>query len=646
MAATMIYTAILTQKELDVFCSTFNISADLRSKFPGPNDTIKNSPEGNIRVYTRFIEFVNFRIPLSKFLLCVLEYYQINFSQLSVLAAAKISHFEIECRVRGSPPTVDDVVGLPILEPLNEGRAAIKKYLEVFLSVISLSRSFVDDYVRPTFMGRDGREMGLLDFVKSSDPSRVKTVERTLVENKVPLSRETEDMVISPSRETLRLIDHTITYELQSVASKRKRNVASNDDMPPPVKKVGSGQQDVGSGSANAAMEDFVSSSLLNSITRVNSLIPYVQTEAAWTGPVHDTRTSSTPGHEAGTSSSAPGGVSSVDEFYESQTIDSTTTHHIYVLNWDLTNDCQIDYVVMCRNFIDHILPPDYWVFIRNQTDSDFLNRLNANTTQNACMVSELRLRYEHEITIREKFETKFVKSVETIHQKNAEILETTAAAWAKELADLGAKNAKLSCQVFGMESLRDELKDQVLKLENNHRDLRGEIKGESKMRDEFMSIQDAEVQRIEGLEAGIEHGKAGRSLVKLEAYDYGVAAEYVVAVTELENVSFPLLNQVEDLKDSPLKLLMSSLTLKGNHAASHAHAEKRIKDASSSSDVETSLVAADYHISDVSIVKDVATSHELQNQIPTEETVHDDMFDTTLLDRPEDHHLSDPGSS
>ncbi|GKF41439.1 hypothetical protein Tco_0124781, partial [Tanacetum coccineum] len=246
---------------------------------------------------------------------------------------------------------------------------------------------------------------------------------------------------------------------------------------------------------------------------KVNSPIPYVQTkaEAAWTGPVHDTGTSSTLGHEVGTSSSAPGGVSLVDEFYESQTIDSTTTHHIYVLNWDLTNDCQIDYVVMCRNFIDHIPPPDYWVSIRNQTDSDFLNRLNANTTQNACMVSELRIRYEHEITIRDKFKTKFVKSAETIHQKNVEIvslktmldraegkatevirircqifeLETTAAAWAKELADLGSKNAKLSGQVFGVESLRDELKDQVLKLENDRRDLRGEIKDESRMRDE-----------------------------------------------------------------------------------------------------------------------------------------------------------------
>ncbi|GKG37187.1 hypothetical protein Tco_0447360, partial [Tanacetum coccineum] len=44
------------------------------------------------------------------------------------------------------------------------------------------------------------------------------------------------------------------------------------------------------------------------------------------------------------------------------------------------------------------------------------------------------------------------------------------------------------------------------------------------------------------------------------------VAAEYVIAVNELENVSFPLLDQLEALKDSPLELLMSSLTLEGDH--------------------------------------------------------------------------------
>nr|GEU42524.1 transposase (putative), gypsy type [Tanacetum cinerariifolium] len=69
----------------------------------------------------------------------------------------------------------DDVVDLPFVERLNKGRAPIRKYDEVFLSGICLSRSFVDDDVCPTFIGHDCREMGLLDFVKSSGPFKVTT---------------------------------------------------------------------------------------------------------------------------------------------------------------------------------------------------------------------------------------------------------------------------------------------------------------------------------------------------------------------------------------------------------------------------------------------------------------------------------------
>ncbi|GJR44290.1 hypothetical protein Tco_1312393 [Tanacetum coccineum] len=83
--------SVLTQRELDHFCNTYNIPADLRPELPGREDTIKDAPAGKIGIYTRFLEFANIRVPLSRFLLRVLEYYQVNFSQLSVLGAAKVT---------------------------------------------------------------------------------------------------------------------------------------------------------------------------------------------------------------------------------------------------------------------------------------------------------------------------------------------------------------------------------------------------------------------------------------------------------------------------------------------------------------------------------------------------------------------------
>ncbi|GJR99360.1 hypothetical protein Tco_0315869 [Tanacetum coccineum] len=138
------------------------VTADLRPELPDQNAIIKDSPEGKIAMYTRFIEFANFRIPF---------------------------------------------------------------------------RSFTESDVRPTLLRSDDEEMGLLNFVNSANPFKVKTGERTLAENEVPLLTKTEDRVISPSPQTISLVDHTIQDELN----------------------VNSGQVDAGSGSAVPAVEDITS---------------------------------------------------------------------------------------------------------------------------------------------------------------------------------------------------------------------------------------------------------------------------------------------------------------------------------------------------------------------------------------------------
>ncbi|GJX80805.1 hypothetical protein Tco_0328954 [Tanacetum coccineum] len=98
--------SVLTQKALSIFCKTFRIPDEVHPELPSPNQTIHEMPTGKIGVYTRFFEYANFRLPLSIFLVNVLKHYRIHISQLSVIAAAKVSHFEIMCRVHGFEPTV------------------------------------------------------------------------------------------------------------------------------------------------------------------------------------------------------------------------------------------------------------------------------------------------------------------------------------------------------------------------------------------------------------------------------------------------------------------------------------------------------------------------------------------------------------
>ncbi|GJU27935.1 hypothetical protein Tco_1166556 [Tanacetum coccineum] len=309
MVGSSIYsvTSVLTQKDLDLHCAAFNIPVELRSELPDRDSTIKDSPEGKIGMYTRFIEFANYRIPLSKFLLCVLEYYQINLSQLSVIGAAKVSHFEIMCRALGRIPTVgtfrrfyvnsisngwlsfsrrgdasvcplsipwfdgasvvkdpllvDEVVDLPCVELLNENRTLIRKYLETFLCLVGLSRPFVKIDVRPTLLHNNDEEMGLLDFVKFADPFKVKVGERTLAENEVPLVTETEDR------------KNKVAFASGSPPAKKAQTegIVNSNSRPSTTGKSPSSlqrlsrqneQASTGSGSAAPATEDVTSSSV------------------------------------------------------------------------------------------------------------------------------------------------------------------------------------------------------------------------------------------------------------------------------------------------------------------------------------------------------------------------------------------------
>ncbi|GKC18382.1 hypothetical protein Tco_1020532 [Tanacetum coccineum] len=480
------------RRDLDQHCATFGIPAELRPELPDRNAIIKDSLEGKIGMYTCFIEFANYRIHSSKFLLCVLEYYQINLSQLSVIGAAKM-------RI---------------------------KYPET-------------DF-RPTLLYDNDEEMGLLDFVKSADPFKVKVGEQTLADNKVPLNTKTEDKVISPSAHTISLVDHTIQDELNVNSGKRRKRVAFVSGSPPVKKARAEGivisdsrpsttgksptalrmlsrqneQADTGSGSAAPPTEDVTSSSVTPTPERVlkdashdnvRTRLPFgcfvvlsfgsadidipaspqvvprmtsalTGVNALVTESVGDGRCSSSSGPKA--LSATPSQGSSADDFYESQTIDSASALNVYAA-------------------------------LRSQHDAAFLDSVNINSAQHVCMVSELRLCYEYKIMTREKFEKKFTDSAAIVQQRDAEIadlkaplekseaeaaevielrkcvsdLEATVAVKVGELTNFHTENVGLVERVSALELERDGLKNQVV--------------GENKMREEFASQQDATEQHF-----------------------------------------------------------------------------------------------------------------------------------------------------
>ncbi|GJT32646.1 hypothetical protein Tco_0923065 [Tanacetum coccineum] len=197
--------SVLTQKGLDMFCHKFHIPDDVHPQLPSHNQTIHEMPTGKIGVYTRFFEYANFRLPLSTFLVNVLTHYRINLSQLSVIAPAKVSHFEILCRVHNIEPTVGLFHPFPKSSEFNADHYAIlvahpapfQKFPEPFLCLIGMSRYYtLDEDTYSSFLHDDGTDMDLLSFIHVADPTKVKVGERERAEGEARLLDSTVGRVV------------------------------------------------------------------------------------------------------------------------------------------------------------------------------------------------------------------------------------------------------------------------------------------------------------------------------------------------------------------------------------------------------------------------------------------------------------------
>ncbi|GKB00761.1 hypothetical protein Tco_0828754 [Tanacetum coccineum] len=97
---------VLTQEHLNTVCTKYFVPEEVHPQLPNPDATMHERPTGKVGIYTRFFDYANYRILFSTFFVSILVHFRIPFSQLSVFGSAKVSHFEILCRVCNIEPDV------------------------------------------------------------------------------------------------------------------------------------------------------------------------------------------------------------------------------------------------------------------------------------------------------------------------------------------------------------------------------------------------------------------------------------------------------------------------------------------------------------------------------------------------------------
>ncbi|KAJ0725994.1 hypothetical protein HanPI659440_Chr12g0465241 [Helianthus annuus] len=99
--------SVLTQRQLDKFIREYKIPSDLNPVLSSKNETIYPFRQGKFPLYTCVCNFANYRVPFSRFLIRVLQFFRVHISQVNPFGLSRVNHFEISCRALDQKPDLN-----------------------------------------------------------------------------------------------------------------------------------------------------------------------------------------------------------------------------------------------------------------------------------------------------------------------------------------------------------------------------------------------------------------------------------------------------------------------------------------------------------------------------------------------------------
>ncbi|GJS59119.1 RNA-directed DNA polymerase, eukaryota [Tanacetum coccineum] len=152
-----------------------------------PKDGVELEQFNNLNAFLAgtMLSDSNDRLPLFTFLVNVLRNFRINISQLSVIGAAKNGWMSFSKRSDNASHVTRDPA--PVAADFNAQDYAtlvahpspFRKFPKAFLCLVGLSRHYtLDEETYPRFLHKNGEEMDIFAFIHTSDPTKVRVVER------------------------------------------------------------------------------------------------------------------------------------------------------------------------------------------------------------------------------------------------------------------------------------------------------------------------------------------------------------------------------------------------------------------------------------------------------------------------------------
>nr|GEY21162.1 hypothetical protein [Tanacetum cinerariifolium] len=512
----------ISQEYLLEFTSEYGIPETLHPELPGPKDRIVDFPEGKVGVDEKvFPTVVDWRTSAPK---------------------------------DGMP--AESTYSAEAVTALDTHRTPIQKQPEMLLCLVGISRRYyLRDEVYPTFIHDDDRG----GLIRAPIPTKLKTGSRPRAAHEVP---PPEDVPATSAPEAGQAKEVAAT-DPSAVTGSRKRGhdgvdanaplkVLRRDDADPRLPGSTCG------GKSLAAIELGMASTRPVPVPEsapadVSDPDPLSFADPRSRHPADGTAAAGDPESENACFASAVGSLES-----------------IYRPEWGVANGNMLDTPEACQDLVDHVAPPGYFSELRHLHNDEFLRRYNVNLARQVAMGSQLRLRFEQEA----KLLRKSVAQAEADMKKAAEDKNARMTQELKDMcalfSDLQVSNDRLSQQVATLQeqvSVEEKLKVAFEEFKRNE-DSRVEQRcAEMDARLDALSIDfDEELYphmltaiagiakgMSEGLRHGVEHGQAQLTLESIEVYDPEAKTKYIAALQALKDMKYPLVDQLEGLKDAPM---------------------------------------------------------------------------------------------
>nr|GEU61757.1 hypothetical protein [Tanacetum cinerariifolium] len=556
----------ISQEYLLEFTSEYGIPESMHPEFPGPEEPIVEFPEGKVGVYTKFFEFANF-----------------------LIGAAKVSHIEINCRVLNIVQTLNSfrVFYVP---SFNSGLISFSKrsgkntsqcytkpldslknwnnwffWLDerVFLTVLEWRTSAPKDQMP------SAGSYELVYLISASNPTKIKTGTRPRAAHEVPLLTATANRVID-------MEDTVEASESSGTPSTLKKSPLdfANEDPPQMITESGGAEGQVHDELAhgNPSAED--ASQKGQKETEANVPPKVLRKDHAAFLPAQGTLGGEFPvlvGLDTGSTvfiiatHDAPTSVIDSDPLSYAK----PQPHH----ERDIAQESGVRKIVLlslrgrvARGYLsagvgrNQKLPPGYPKGMSRHGGDGFIAE---------AKIKNLETLLEAEVDMK--------KAAEARNAKLAKELESLRV----QFADLKVNNTQLSQHVYDLQAQvtsEEKIKSafEEFKIYEDDKVEQRCAKMDARLDKLSMDFDEERYPHMltaiarcrlakgmsEGLKQDIEHGRAGRDLADIKAYDPEADSKYVKALHDLKDLKYPLVDQLKKLRDAPIDVIMASLYL------------------------------------------------------------------------------------